>query len=533
MTATATQFEGRAGGSPPPDAGDISHRSVLQNTAFILGARSLAILASLISVPVVIRYLGFEGYGIWESLMAVAVLAAAPQNVLGGTLLWRMSAAFGTGDREEMARLSRAGVAVTLALVAVALPLVLLGREWIVRLLQSPPAQAQAAAAILPAMLVVVLAGGVTESFAAVLRAAQRAGWVAVVQCLGSVLNATTTIVLLVQGLGLYSLLAGYVAAALFNLTVLFVAARLRGIPVSLLPALPTADDFRRSGKYAGFLALGAASASLRTETDKLVIAAFASPAWVAFYAIAARMTSLVMETSNLFYVPTIAAAGALHGRNDDAGIRRLFSQMMAVVPLAAGAVVAVIAGSSRELMVFWLGRFEPQVIPILLLLLSGTAAAVMLTGPGTAICKGIGRVDLEARYIGLSAGLNLVLTVVLVLLIGAMGTVVASAVSWVVGAVYFVWVFERHLRYPLRENLPALRALAALALAIALDWWLVPHMATGDSRLTALLAFAVNSLAVVALYAVVVRLLGQRVPFEEALRRPWVSVPAAPQDRG
>ena len=53
--------------------------------------------------------LGVGAFGTWESLFALASLAAVFQVAISGTLVWRISEAYGRGDAVEIRRLVRVG----------------------------------------------------------------------------------------------------------------------------------------------------------------------------------------------------------------------------------------------------------------------------------------------------------------------------------------------------------------------------------------------------------------------------------------
>jgi O-antigen/teichoic acid export membrane protein len=484
-------------------------RRLYKNSALIMTCRMVSMSVSVISVPFVIRSLGFQGYGTWETIMAVSVVAAIPQNVIGATLLWKMSSAFGVGDSQEIVRLARLGVSVALLMFGLFLPPIWMCRRPLVRMLNIPSSFGPAAEWILPSVVALVLLGGINESLGAVIRGCQHTGLSTVIQTVASVFNATGIIGALFLGTGLWSMLIGF--ALSFLTTVYgfrFLASRL--CPgITLRPAQPRTSDIKNVRKYVGCLVLGSLSASLRVETDKIVLASLASPTWTGYYGFAARLVSLVMEVSNFFYVPAMAAVGALHARNDWPGIRSLYSNLMMVVPAAAGAIVIVIAGFPRHLMILWIGRDVPQAVTLLGILLCGYAPAVILTGPGTCVCKGIGRIEIETVYIAVSLVLNLVLTIALVRIVGPTGTVIATAVSWAVGSLFFA--FYLHPRLPLRTaaTMRAGRALIAILAVILLIRFCSPYLTLPTDRMGALRSvFALLPVAL-ALYAAALLLTG------------------------
>jgi hypothetical protein len=195
------------------------------------------------------------------------------------------------------------------------------------------------------------------------------------------------------------------------------------------------------------------------------------------------------MESSNFFYVPTIAAAGALNGRGDWAGVRSLYATMTAVFPAAAGVVSVLVLSLYDRLVVFWLGRGVPGLAPILFLVVAGNAAAVMLTGPGTSICRGLGKLGLETTYVVAGLTMNVALTISLVLAFGAMGTVIASTVSWVAGAILFVILLHRKFDLPVVGTYRSAGALLYVAVVVAGARLLIPGYAAKPDRLPALIS--------------------------------------------
>jgi len=462
---------------------------LFKNSALLMACRVAAMLVSLVTVPFVIKRLGLIGYGSWEVLLSVSTITTIFQNALGGTLLWRVSSAYGAGDMEEIRRLPGLGIAITLMVFVVTFPLVLAFRHPLVQLFHIPMELRASALVILPCIVGVTVLGGVNESLAAVLRGSQEAGYASVIQTLAGFTNAGVLLIGLAKGAGLWSLLAGYgVAALLTGIGYYLRASYLHGW-FDIRPKMPRRQDVLAARRYLGLLSIGSFSSLLRGETDKLVLAGFASPAWVGIYAVAARMSSVVMESSNFFYNPTIAASGAMNGRGDWEGVKRLYVTMASVFPVAAGLVSVLVLSLYDRLTVLWLGRSVPGIAPILFLLVAGNAVAVILTGSGTSICKGLGKLEIETTYVVTGLILNIILTITLVLSVGAIGTVIASTVSWAIGAVLFIVLLHRHFDLPLLGTYRSVGALLYVAALVAVARVLIPVYTAQPDRLPALLS--------------------------------------------
>ncbi len=97
-------------------------RAALTSAAAVLG-RGVGLLAALISVPLTIRYLGTERYGIWMTISSIVALLGFADLGLGNALMNAISASHGRDDRDfarkcvSSAFFLLAGLAIVLALV--------------------------------------------------------------------------------------------------------------------------------------------------------------------------------------------------------------------------------------------------------------------------------------------------------------------------------------------------------------------------------------------------------------------------------
>lgn len=444
---------------------------LLANSGLIIAARGVTACLSLATVPVLVSRLGVAGYGTWEALLALASLTSLFQGAISGTLVWRVSEAYGRNDLPEIRRLARLGAGASWGLFVLLWPVAWFLREPAAHFLRVSLETHQLASDIFPVVAALILLGGLNETLEAVVSGCQRTGFVNVVGAAAQILNYSVVIILTLSGVGLWSLVAGQATGFGGRMLGAWIAARVAYGPVSLVPLIPRRSDLSMA-RYSGLLTVGSVAAALRDQTDKIILASLASPAWVGYYGIAARLSGLVMEIIRFFYLPILTAVGALNAMGDWDGVRRLYSRLMATVSIVTGVLVVVVAGLADRLVVVWIGHPIPQVTLLLWLLITGSATAAMLTGPGTAICRGCGRVGIETTYLAFNFVLNLVLTVSLVLLIGPVGTAVATGSTWALSSILFLFVLHKSLDLPVEASRRAGgTALLAAAVAGAVYW--------------------------------------------------------------
>ena len=451
-----------------PNPVEFAHFTTLRKQLFInsglLGvSRFLSTCTSLVTVPVVLSRLGLDGYGSWEAMMAIAALVAVFQTTISGTLVWKMSTAYGNADLFEIRRLMGVGIGAVLGMFALVTPIVWAMRYQLVGLSNIPPLYRDAAVWVIPILVSQTTLGAAGETFAAVLIAHQRAGVTTLIQTAALMANSGFVIIGLLHGWQVWSLLLGNTVGVVAAIAGQYLAVvKICGI-ASIRPCLPSWDEARPLVKYAGFLALGQISIALRDQIDKLVLASVGNTVWTAWFGLASRLANLALVVCSFFYVPLVSAVAALAARGDWVGVRRMYANTMIAMPFLAGAFVVLVASTYDRLLMIWIGRSVPQVGPILFILLTGNITAVVLTGVGSSLCKGIGRVSIETTYIVICVVANVVLKLVLTPWLGPIGTVLASAGSWALGSIVFVVMLHRAVELPNT----ALRAAAMLPMMV------------------------------------------------------------------
>lgn len=478
-----------------------ARRNLLKNSLGIFVSRVLTTFVSFISIPIVVNKLGIAGYGTWESIIAVSFLTNMFQGTISGTLLWMVSNAHGSNDIESVRKYLRMGVFLSLVLFLIITPASWFGRFFLIDLFKVPSEFAVTAAWILPCIVGLMLLGSISEILGAVIGGFQRSGATTLTLAVATTANNVLVIICLMLGLGFWSLLIGFAVGFLISTIGLYIVALRVVGPLSLLPQLPSRSVLVKVAPYAGFMLLGALSLALRDQTDKIILSSVASPAWTGFYGIAARLSGLVLIICTFFYVPTIAASGALYSNNDQEGIYKLYDDVITMMSFLVGLFVVLIAGLYDRLVVLWIGKPIPEVGLILYLLLIGYTMAVLLTGAGSSVCKGMGIVRIETIYIVIGLILNIGLKIILVPLIGAMGTLASSAISWAVSSIIFVILLHKYTRVPTSATLKAVKTLFVIVACVSTARWISEIYPIEAGRLPVLISSTVLGISLSLLF--------------------------------
>lgn len=486
---------------PGPESADRLARNLLRNSALMVVSRFIGALTLIFSVPFIIGYLGADGYGVWESMAAVAAVAMVFQKVISGTIMWRISICYGRQEVVESQRLVRIGIGATLMLMLAFVPLVAAFRDPILAGLQIGGGWLDGARWQLPAIVAIMLLGGVNEALLAVVVGYQRAGVASLIMSLDLLVTNAGSIAILALGGNLDSLFYGLLIGFAVKLIVLYPLARSLCGPINLLPAVPSRSDAVVLGSFAVLLLLSNITLLFREGLDKILLAALASPTEVGYYAVAQRVASVIMQICAVFTVPLTAAIAAQHARNDWNGVRMLYEKIGTWIMVGAGMAAFLVCTLREPLFVFWLGKPLPGAYDFLALILLGISGAVVFTGAGVAMAKGIGRPGLETVYTLVTLVLILLLKVPMILIFGAKGSVAASAASWCLGSVFFMILLHKRVALPGAIIVRASGIAAVTALLSVAGWWASGIVSFPSGRLGSAIAAAAAAPLLLAAY--------------------------------
>ena len=419
-------------GSDASDRVRERHRRVALSALASALARGLSLGVSLVSIPLAVRYLGDERFGLWATVTAIGALFAFADLGLGSGLVNALAEATGKDDDDAVASyvssaffFSAAVALVFGAVFVVAYPLV----DWGTLFKLSPGAADEAGRAV--AVFVALFLVTIPASLAQRVHMGLQEGFLASVWTgLGSILGLAGMLLAIALDAGLVWLVAAFAAGpllgAIANSIVLFGISR---------PAIrPRMRHVTRSatGKVFGigvlFFALTVAGA-LGYQSDSFVIARILGAERVTEYAVPMRLFFIAPTVLSFLLAPLWPAYGEAFARGELDWVKRTFKRSIKLglainVPIAA---VLILAGP--EILRAWVGS-EVNVTTSVLVAFGLWAALNGLNGPIAMFLNGANVIRFQV-ICALAMGVaNLVLSIVLVRSIGVAGAVFASAIA-------------------------------------------------------------------------------------------------------
>jgi O-antigen/teichoic acid export membrane protein len=399
-----------------------------------LAGRGIAVIVSVISVPLTVRYLGAERYGAWVTISTAVAWIVLADFGLGSSLTNVVSEGYAKDNRlwaqdhVAAAFWSLAGIAAVLSVAFFSL----WGRVPWGRVLnvQTPQARAEVGPAVAVAFLIFVLNfpfSIISKIYGAYQEVAIANGWAAA----GSILSLIALIAVTQLKAGLVALVIA-VSGTVLLINVIS-ALWLFGWSKPWLLPRPTRVTWpavRRLADLGGMFFVIQIAALVLFQTDNVIIAHYLGAAEVTPYSVTWRLftyTTLFQILASPSYWPAYAEA---FSRGDRAWVRRSF-RMNFNITIASTFILALpLVLFGRWIIQKWAGSAAVPTLGLLVWMGIWSLIYAAMTSQSCLLASS-GKVKGQAIYSIIAAVVNLVSSIFLVQKMGLTGVIMGTVIAF------------------------------------------------------------------------------------------------------
>ena len=348
-------------------------------------------LTALIAVPITVRGLGSDAYGLLTLVGAVTGYLGLMEMGLGSAIVRYLSYYRALNQGRPMIGLLRFAVTWFGGAGVVGALLLLVGAHWIAAsVLKVPPGMTDTAVTVLRITAFGFLAGMLVSVGSAVPQCFLRYDISALTSIVFGVAGSAGPAILVLLGFKLVAVVA--FAALNDSLSVVvfvLIAIRLfRPINRNAGPAWPSVR--RAVLKFAAVTAANRVISVLSTQTSRIVVGIASGVAAAAYYQIpymlASRANNMLSAVAQVMF-PT---ASGMNARNDEASVKELYLRTSRLFFVVNGSVAAAMCALAYPLLAFWVSPKYAQ---------EGAFALVVFSITGA-----VNATTMSASYVNLSA---------------------------------------------------------------------------------------------------------------------------------
>lgn len=449
---------------------DVQHgaRALARNSMLNLVGQGLPLVAALFLLPPLIDALGEARFG----TLAIAWVILGYFTDLGaGRATTKYAAELLAEERQEhLPSVVWTTAAIQLGFGIVGAGLLALATPLLVeRVLEIPPElirETRTGFYVIAAAVPIVLLSSV---FRGVVEAAQRFDLVNAVRIPTSLANYALPLAAVPLGWGLPGVVLLLVLARAASICVFWrIAVRL--FPPLRHPAFHAAE-FRKLAEFGSWVTISTIVSPVIAYVDRFMLGALVSMAAVAYYTAPFELVARAWIVPAALVATLFPAFSALSSRQDWERVEQLSVRGTKYILFLVGPAMVLIALAAGDLLRVWLGEtFAAQSALALRILALGVLINSLAHVP-SALCQGLGRPDLPAKFHLLELPVQLVLAWFCVRQWGVTGAAVAWTARVTLDALLLFGAAARlapiSVKSLFRERIPHAVALLAAALAI------------------------------------------------------------------
>ncbi|MEP7014579.1 MAG: oligosaccharide flippase family protein [Verrucomicrobiota bacterium] len=435
------------GRGAPRDHRERRSRGIFQGTASGAVWRVVMILVSVISIPLTIRYLGSERYGVWMTISTVLVLLNITDFGLANSLTNALGKSQAQDAREAGQRYITSAFAVLSLIAAVILICGTVFASSIAAFLfphlQSPLARTESGPAVMIALWIFALNLPLVIN-TRVLAAHHENSLANLWNIVGAIGNLGAILIVIWFKGGLTSLICGCFGFGL--LTNIACAAWLFGFHKPWLrPKLAAVDlAFIKNLFSDGWkFFVTSVGSTVTWQTDNIVIAHFIGAALVTPYNVCFHLFTIATGLQTLVQPSLWPAYTDAYARRDYDWIRQTLRSNFKFSFFTTIVIVGILTIFANPIIRVWAGAVA---VPPFSVIIWMAAWRLMLStlSPGICLLNATGHLKGLAVYVTITAVLNLLLSILLAKICGISGVIAATAIAYAVASCIPIFVEVR-----------------------------------------------------------------------------------------
>ena len=399
-------------------------------------ARVVSCGITLVSLPLAVRYLGAERYGVWATITTTAVWINLLDLGIANTLTNNISRAYALDDKRAAARAFTNALVLTAGMAGVAglaSAMLFPHVNWS-RLLNVSPkvsaAEVKYTAAAAVALTLLALPCNLIGKVLAGYQELHRNNYAICAGALGSLCGLGLGIALHVSMPALFVMSVGCMTDASVVMLVLVTAFQKRWLlPRPSLIQVYAMRELLHSGSSFFLIQVAAV---IVFSSDNLIVSHYLGASEVTPYSITWRVVGFVALLQSLFFPALWPAYAEAYAKRDYGWIRRTFAITMTGTVTLNLFCVTVLLACGRNLIRLWAGSAAVPTWP-LLVAMSIWALVNGFMSVESCLLAALNRIREQAVLSIVAAGLNVVLSVMWVRQIGSLGVIGGTIVSYAV----------------------------------------------------------------------------------------------------
>ena len=381
------------------------HSHFSKNVMTTILARVVNMARGVVLVPFLLRHLGLEAYGIWTTIFILVSYVGVSTLGISNVYIKYVAEFHARREYDKANALLSTGLAITIPLCSAIFLGFLWGWKWYAPWLHLPPAHVADGKEAVLIVLGVFLSAIALSGFGDILTATQQIASTQWFLMMGIVAEMAVIVWLVGGGRGIRGLAEAYLVRVLFTdgLSIWWAWKKLKWLHIS--PRLVRRDSIRYVVHFGGMVQFQSMLDIFLASVERVAALGLIGAAAAGLLDVAKKWPVALSTVPMAFFWALLPAAAHVDASSSDSdrlrNLRGMYLSSSRYANLCTSAFVAAIALWAAPILHVWLGPQLPmgQGLIALFVVFSLATQFHMLTGPGTSMFRGMGRVYEEFTY--------------------------------------------------------------------------------------------------------------------------------------
>ena len=441
----------------PKVAQEIYNR-IGKNSLYNLLLKILSFPLWLVLPPVILRFIGIEGYGVWAFIQVFVNYGWALNSGIDTTITKYTAEYKAREDHQKIAKLFNTFFFVYSLLFIVFCIFVFIFQNWIIDIFMKTdkiPRTEIAFALVLYAAAFAIKS--IFKTYPSFFNGLERMDLTNKVEMLSFLCIFIFSILFLFLGWGIKGLAVANAISTLITTVIYMVVCKKVAPYLKLNPFLFSFSIISEVRKFIIYGAIGGVTSMAHFQLNKLIISYFLGLKYLTYYDLGHKLVSAAFGFLCSFISPIMPAASGVYASMGIKKLREVYETTLKYLALMSAPVFLFTSVFANNIIFVWLGLGYEEAA-FVLRFLSIAYLILILTGPGASILTGMGIPELPFYGGLLTAVTNVTLSLLLVVKIGLTGIIISEISANTLALLFSFYFFHKKLGSYMKDILRSLK---------------------------------------------------------------------------
>lgn len=426
---------------------EATSKKIIRNTIFTSAGRLWGYLLSFLITPYIVHKIGIERFGIWAVANTAIHFFLFLDLGIGSSFVKYIAEYNTKKDYRMINEVINTGLAFSLFFCFCVFFVSILLKNFAMSLLKFPSELYGDVLIAFFGVLAVFIINYIFTVFKSTLYGLQRMDIVNIIFVIVSIPGTVGLVLFLSFGFGLKGLIYNSIIVALVTVMSYAICAY-RILPQMVIhPNFFSSKMFRKLWNFGFKVQIAGFSEFINRQLDKMLLGYFINVRIVGFYELGSKISLTAARLPSVILPAIEPASSELDAVEDTRALNNLYTRgtkylVLVTLPLALFVIV-----NASAIMHFWMGEpgYEKSALAIKILTIGYTF--VLVNDIGRLMARGMGVPQFEMASALIILGLNILLSTVFIILFGFTGALIGTSISAVIGSLYFMNRFHKHIK--------------------------------------------------------------------------------------